>query len=64
MNLDDKQSLFKHGFLPPAEELVEAKDRTNIAWGPKCSVGVKGTKVDIPIGFKYVTYLVETTESN
>jgi hypothetical protein len=50
--LDDKESLLKHGLTLTSEPLEEADDKTNIAWGPKCSVGVKGAKFDIPVGIK------------
>ena len=52
VQLDDNESLIKRGFEPPDEELEEADDNTNIVWGPKCSSGVKGVKVDIPVGIK------------
>ncbi|MCJ1246416.1 hypothetical protein MMC30_003623 [Trapelia coarctata] len=48
--LDDPESLQKHGFLDPSEELQADHDKRKVVWGPKCSVGVKGAKVDVEVG--------------
>lgn len=50
--LDDSESLEQRGFRCPSEELEEAKDRTNIIWGPKCSMGVKAVKLELEAGIR------------
>jgi hypothetical protein len=54
LQLSDGKAVQSAGYVEIKEKLKSAQDE-NIAWGPKCSSGMRGVMVDLKASAKYVT---------
>jgi hypothetical protein len=54
LQLSDEKAVQSAGYVEVKEKLKHVRDE-NIAWGPRCSSGVRGVIVDLKASLKYVT---------